>query len=237
MCIVLNEMVRQDKIAYLTTFFQGEGWSLHIQYVDPIESIVKSILSKDSNSDTINILYSELRSKYPTWDLLSKSNINDIALIIDSCGKAEIRANSIIALLEYINTKFENNSINSIESWSDELIIEEFTSINGIEIDMVVRMLNNSLNRSVFPIDSNSHYIIERIGIISRGLTLEQAFYKINPYIPFNRDQYLYFNIVKYGKLICTKNNPKCEHCKLSEHCDYFQNKNEWLSVLDGLTI
>ena len=44
-------------------------------------------------------------------------------------------------------------------------------------------------------------------------------------FIPVNRHFFLYANIEKFGSEFCTALMPLCNDCKLSEICDYFNNK------------
>ena len=66
-----------------------------------------------------------------------------------------------------------------------------------------------------------------KFGIVEKKTKLEQINNLIDEYIPINKHYYLAKKIKLFVKDICMK-NPKCSSCKISNYCDFYNNKNCW---------
>ncbi|MBC8213377.1 MAG: hypothetical protein ISR90_03020 [Candidatus Marinimicrobia bacterium] len=218
-------MVRQDKIAYFTTFFEGEGWSVLYPKIDPLESLINTVLSDliDQNKASVVLL-----SKYQTWDKVAQSSIQEIKNTIQSVKFYDHKIQTLIGVLHWAKQTFGEYSLQKLSEWSSENIINELTSIDMIEINSISVMLCETLERDIFPVDTEIQRTIARMGIVQRGLSLNETFDLINSYIPIGRDYFLFRNLKRFAREICFVDNPNCKDCVLREHCDFHLKKNDW---------
>jgi len=72
-------------------------------------------------------------------------------------------------------------------------------------------------------------FLLQRIGVISKKYKLEFIEKDIIKSIPFGRENFLLERLEELSYKKCTKINPKCSLCILNEHCDYKNEKNDWI--------
>lgn len=217
-------MVRQDKIAYFTTFFEGEGWIVHFPNKDTLSCLVDIILFNHITSNETNVLL----SKYRTWEKVADTPLIHFKNTLLAEGFDEKKAKTILELLKWSKRTFGEYSLSDLNDWSSEKIITELTSIAGIEDNQVYVMLSGSLRRNVLPVDAEAVRVIARMGIVPRHLPLMQMFDLVNSYIPIGRSYFLFNNWKKFANEICNAENPSCKKCTVSDHCDYHLKKNDW---------
>ena len=122
--------------------------------------------------------------------------------------------------------------LNQIQTWDNERIFDELTSIHGIGKKTVSIFICFGLKRDSFPVDVHVHRIMTRVGITSNYKNPDKLFKMVNPYIPVGKEFFLHVHLVEHGKGICKSSNPKCESCMFNEYCDYFLKKNAWANHL-----
>ncbi len=224
-------MVRQDKITALITAFKYEGTEYRHLKEDPLDCLVRTILSQSTSDSNRDRCFNALKQRFNKWTDLANSSVSTVEETIQSGGLSRRKAKTILMVLQWANANFGSYTLDPLADWSDPKVISELVKISGVGVKTAAIVACFALGRDVFPVDVHVHRILTRLGVTPRKLNPEQTFRTIDPFIPLNRDAMLHLNLIEYGRHICTARKPKCDDCRFSELCDCYQQKNDWAEV------
>tara|TARA_B100000029_G_scaffold378606_1_gene373383 strand:- start:609 stop:1277 length:669 start_codon:yes stop_codon:yes gene_type:complete len=222
-------MIRQDKIAYLITGFNSLGKKPLYPKDNPMECLIRTILSQGTRDENRDIAMTRLLASCPAWDNVSSLKNSDLTAIIKPAGLATRKSETIKSFLEWCKSELKGYDLKPMSKWSTKRIMNSLCSIKGIGVKTAAIFCCFSLRRAVFPVDVHVHRMLTRVGITSRRLSPEQVFNKVDSYIPYGKDYFLHCHIIDHGRHICKK-RPLCDECMFAKHCDYNLNKNDWVN-------
>ena len=102
---------------------------------------------------------------------------------------------------------------------------EILRNINGIADYVSNAFACFGLNYRTFFFDVNIKRFIQRVLCPQDMKVGKEAIYaELNRLLPETNYKYIYWAILDFGYKICSKNNPKCELCPISNNCSYFSN-------------
>lgn len=186
---------------------------------DPLDILIATILSQNTNDINSLKAYQNLKSKINNWEDLLKFSKAEIINEIKIAGLYNQKVNSIIELVKYFSEKYKNN-YNLLYQKTNEELINEFTKINGIGVKTVACMLLFALKRNVCPVDTHVQRITKRLGIVN-GNEPDKIFYEINNNLPENIGYSLHNNLIKHGRVCCKAKEPNCSQCPLNDICKF----------------
>lgn len=187
---------------------------------DPVDLIIATILSQNTNDKNSYKAFRLLKQKYPEWITVHKLKTERLEDIIRIAGLSKQKAAAIKDLLDYlVNTK-GTVSLDYTEQLSNDEILQELTSIKGIGIKTASCVLLFSLERNVCPVDTHVHRVLNRVGIVKTA-TPEKTFIMIRNEIPENSAHQFHTNLIRLGREICKSSGPVCYICPLKKLCRY----------------
>ena len=86
-------------------------------------------------------------------------------------------------------------------------------------------VLQFSLGKPAFPVDTHVHRISGRLGLRPEKMNADQAHAHLAA--QFHPETYYaaHLNIIRLGREICKARKPQCELCPLTDLCDYVQTQ------------
>ncbi len=187
---------------------------------DPLNLLIATILSQNTNDKNSFRAFKELKEKYPDWDKALEASREVIAETIKIAGLAKQKSNAIKILLNYLYDKYGNLSLDPIIKKGDKEILDELTIIPGIGVKTASCVLLFALDRNVCPVDTHVHRTLNRIGVV-KGSAPDKTFSAINDGLPENIAHPFHTNLIRLGREICTPSKPTCGICPLEELCEY----------------
>jgi endonuclease-3 len=197
---------------------------------DPLDELVLTILSQNTNDNNSFEGYKRLKSRFPTWDKVARANPKTIEKTISIAGLAPTKTKYIKGVLDGIGA--ENRAKNRLKKGSPyhlnhlkKMTLEEaldyLTSFKGVGQKTAACVLAFSLDMPSFPIDTHVRRILVRQGIIPANMTAENAhhvMYRLT--IPDERYRF-HMSLIRYGRDICHARNPECDKCVIKRNCGY----------------
>lgn len=204
-----------DKIVnYLDELFPNPRCELN--YSKDYELLLAVMLSAQTTDKRVNMVTSELFSKYPNLETLSQASLDDIINIIRPIGTFNKKASNIIliskALLKDYNGIVPNNR-------------EYLESLPGVGRKTTNVVLANLFNEDCIAVDTHVSRVSKRLklaNITDDVLTIEK---KLNKKFKKNDLGRLHHQLVLFGRYYCKANNPLCCDCKLKDICNYKNKK------------
>lgn len=190
---------------------------------DPLDTIIGTILSQNTNDSNSYRAYRNLKEKFKNWNQVAILKPEQIEKYIKVAGLGKQKSKAIHGILQSLMKKQKRISLNHIKLYSDEKLLEELTSYNGVGVKTASCVLLFSLDRNICPVDTHVHRILNRLGIVKTN-NPEKTFYAILNKIPDTSAHSFHTNLIKLGREFCKPAKPNCLMCPLSKNCKY-ENK------------
>jgi endonuclease-3 len=189
----------------------------------PVDELVSTILSQNTNDVNRDRAFEALRTRFPTWEQVRDAPAPQIVAAIRPAGLANQKGPRIKQVLEEI-TK-ERGSLDL--SFLSDLPLEDarawLTKFKGVGPKTAAIVLLFSLDRPAFPVDTHIYRVTGRIGLRPERMTVEQAHQHLEQLFPHESFYAAHLNIIRLGREICGARKPDCSKCPLNDLCDYGQ--------------
>lgn len=215
---------RTDAISKLLVFAYGIPKKTK---TDPVELLVLTILSQNTNDNNRDKAYARLRRSFPSWDSVLSAPIPKIEKAIKSGGLAKTKAKHIKLALEKIKYDRGKYSLDFLGHTPLEKAREYLLSFGGIGPKTAAVVLCFAFGKPAFPVDTHVFRVSKRLGLISEKTTVENAHKLLEAQIDPQNIYSLHLNLIRHGREVCTARKPKCPVCILRKVCKYkFKTKN-----------
>ncbi len=201
-----NNLVRATALKNLQT--QEDG--------DPYKILIGTILSARTRDETTTNVIKMLFSKFKNPEELSRANLKEIKELIQKIGFYNVKAARIKEvskiLVEKYNSKVPPN-------------LEDLLSFPGVGRKTANCVLVYGFRKPAIPVDVHVHRISNRIGIVNTKKPEET---EIVLQKSIDRKHWIAVNetFVVFGQNICLPIKPKCNVCRLTKLCKYYENNN-----------
>ena len=191
--------------------------------VNPLDMLIATLLSQNTNDINSHRAWKSLKEKFPDYKSLYNARTTSIESAIRTGGMARQKAARIKELLRAVKKRYGKLSLEDIRQKSDEEIMEELTSLNGIGVKTASCVILFGLGRNSFPVDTHVHRILNRLGIVQTG-NPEKTFYAMQELVPPDKMYSFHTNLIRFGRSICKAQRSECYRCPLKKRCTY-ENK------------
>ena len=186
---------------------------------DPLSSLIRTILSQNTNDNNSGRAYANLKERFPSWEEVLEADAEEIADVIRVGGLANQKSVRIKGVLEWLkNTRGELN-LDFICDMEPEEAIEALLKLKGVGLKTVNVMLCFACGKDVFPVDTHILRISKRLDLVPANATADKAHKIMGQLFPENKAFSLHVNMIRFGRAICHARKPECAICPLMEHC------------------
>lgn len=187
---------------------------------DPLDMLVGTLLSQNTNDRNSHRAYVELRKRFPTWKKVAEAPVSSIAMAIKVGGMKNQKSRRIKALLQRVLAENGSYRLRGIAKMPDDEVISALTKFDGIGFKTAACVLLFSLRRDIFPVDTHVHRICNRLGLVKTS-TPEKTFLSMRPIVPKGKSYSLHTNLIRFGRRICLARHPRCGQCPLYDECGF----------------
>ncbi len=187
---------------------------------DPVDMLIATILSQNTNDNNSYKAFSQLREKYKDWESAASARRNSIESAIRVAGLGKQKSASIKGFLTDIQEKKGKISLDYLDKLKNDEAITELTNYNGVGIKTASCVLLFAMDRNVCPVDTHVHRTVNRIGIVDEK-TPDKTFAALNNNFPPKIAHQFHTNLIRLGREICKPKNPSCGICPLVNVCQY----------------
>ncbi|MDF1541014.1 MAG: endonuclease III [Candidatus Thorarchaeota archaeon] len=190
---------------------------------EPIDELVLTILSQNTNDVNMFRAYENLKKTYPTWEEVLQVSEEDLGVAIKSSGFFRVKAKRIKATLSEVIKRVGKLDLSHLEEMSVKEATEWLTSLHGVGPKTAAIVLLFCFGKATLPVDTHVWRLSKRLGLIPKETTREKTQILLEETIPKNCIYSMNYNMVKHGREICKAIKPLCEVCFLQTSCDFFQ--------------
>jgi endonuclease III len=202
----------------LLKFYGNPTWR---NPLPPVDELVSTILSQNTNDTNRDRAFHALRAKFATWESVRDANVEKVVAAIRPAGLANQKGPRIQQVLRQITEERGNLDL----SFLKDLPLEEARSwlikFNGVGPKTAAIVLCFSLGRPAFPVDTHIYRATGRIGLRPEKMTVEQAHPHLESLLPPETYYAAHLNLIRLGREICHARKPDCPNCPIRKMCDF----------------
>lgn len=188
---------------------------------DPLDVLIRTILSQNTNDRNRDRAYEALRARYPRWELLLQAPVAEVAAAIRPAGLSNQKSARIKRILAWIRQTYGALDLRGICAQPREQVEGTFLKLNGIGIKTISVVLMFACGHDVFPVDTHVRRICLRLGLVPQGASAEKTHYLMQPLVPRGKAYSLHMNLLRLGRTVCRARKPACQVCPLRALCPY----------------
>lgn len=203
-------MKKTEKISKIKKLFLDHYGNpkTELKYKNIYELLVSVMLSAQCTDKRVNIVTPALFAKYPTPELLAKSDISEVKELIKSISYFNTKANNLIKMANQVMEKFDGK----IPSTQEEL-----KSLSGVGQKTANVVLIEYFEANYMAVDTHVFRTSHRLGLskAKSAIATEEDLTKA-----FKTDlSILHQAFVLFGRYICKALKPECQNCFVQDFC------------------
>jgi endonuclease-3 len=193
----------------------------------PLDELVSTILSQNTNDANRDRAFIALKNRYPTWEAVREADPNGIVEAIRPAGLANQKGPRIQHILQEITRQRGELNLDFLKDLPPEEGRRWLLQFKGVGPKTAAIVLQFSLGKPAFPVDTHIHRVSGRLGLRPPKMNAEQTHEYLAVLFPPESYYAAHLNLIRLGREICQARKPLCERCPLTELCDYFKQTKQ----------
>ncbi len=207
----------------LLAFFGQPDWGVPLP---PLDELISTILSQNTNDTNRDHAYTLLRQRFPTWEGVRDADPVEVIAAIRTAGLANQKGPRIQEVLRQITVERGSLELGFLNHLSPAEAESWLTRFNGVGPKTAAIVLLFSLNKPAFPVDTHVYRVTGRLGLRPEKMSVEQAHKHLSALFPADSYAAAHLNLIRLGRQICHARRPNCPGCPLQDICPYSSKRN-----------
>ncbi len=187
----------------------------------PVDELVSTILSQNTNDINRDRAFEGLRRRFPTWEAVRDADPQAVVAAIRPAGLANQKGPRIQQVLREISRERGSLDLSFLNSLPLEEARTWLMKFKGVGPKTAAIVLLFSLGRPAFPVDTHIYRVTGRIGLRPEKMNVEEAHPYLEGLFPPEAYYAAHLNLIRLGREICHARKPDCPRCPLRRICDY----------------
>jgi endonuclease-3 len=205
----------------LLDFYGQPSWC---NPLPPVDELVSTILSQNTNDINRDRAFTSLRRHFPTWQAVRDAEPGAIVAAIHLAGLANQKGPRIQQILQAISSERGSFDLQFLQDLPLAEARAWLMKFKGVGPKTAAIVLLFSLGRPAFPVDTHIYRVTGRIGLRPEKMTVEDAHLHLEKLFPPEAYYAAHLNIIRLGREICAARKPACGRCPLRGLCNYAKN-------------
>lgn len=190
----------------------------------PIDELVSTILSQNTNDLNRDRAFAALKSAFPAWEAVRDAPPDEIIKVIRPAGLANQKGPRIQAALADITRERGSLDLEFLRELPPTKAREWLIRFKGVGPKTAAIVMLFSLDLPAFPVDTHIHRLSGRLGLRPESMTAERSHDHLAGLFPPDTYTAAHLNIIRHGREICHARSPECGQCILSDLCPYYRD-------------
>ena len=215
----------------LLDFFGEPTWR---NPLPPIDELVSTILSQNTNDVNRDKAFDSLVAKYPAWEQVREAPEEDVVEAVRIAGLANQKGPRIQAVLKAITEERGDLDLNFLANMPLEDAKAWLLKFKGVGPKTAAIVLQFSLGIPAFPVDTHIYRITGRLQIRPEKMNADKAHDYMESLLPPETYYPAHLNIIRLGREICHARKPVCSKCPLNDICPFAKDNPEYMMEGDN---
>jgi endonuclease-3 len=213
------ESLTRQVIERLQVFYGRPDWR---NPLPPVDELVSTILSQNTNDRNRDRAFSSLKQAFPTWEQVRDADPEKVVAAIRSAGLANQKGPRIQKVLQEITSQRGSLNLEFLKTLPLEDARKWLMQFKGVGPKTAAIVLQFSLGRPAFPVDTHIYRVSGRLGLRPEKMNVEDAHLLMEQQIPPQEYHTAHLNLIRLGREVCFARKPDCARCPLNDICAYF---------------
>ena len=188
-----------------------------LQYSNPYELLVATILSAQCTDKRVNLITPELLRRFPTPEKLAEVEPDEVFEYIRSCSYPNNKAKHLVGMARKLIADY--NGV-----MPDE--VDELIKLPGVGRKTASVIASVIFNKPAMAVDTHVFRVAARIGLSVNSKTPYETEKQLIANLPEEMIPIAHHWLILHGRYVCVARKPKCEICGLQPYCAYFEANN-----------
>jgi len=185
---------------------------------EPLEVLILTILSQNTNDGNRDRAYAALCRRYPAFQDIAAADPDELARTIQVGGLQRQKSRRIQEILREIYREQGSFDLGYLAELSRERALKELLRFKGVGKKTAGIVLTFSLNKPYFPVDTHIKRITARLELVRPG---EDPHEVMNRLVPDALKYQLHLHLIRHGRETCRARKPACASCVIAQLCPW----------------
>jgi endonuclease-3 len=210
-------MTRKERYkAFLDYFSENQPQAeTELHYENPYQLLVAVILSAQCTDKRVNIVTPALFEAFPSPEHLANSHFDEVLPYIKSISFMNNKTKHLIGMAKILLEEFNSVVPESIDD------LQKMPGVGRKTANVIASVI---YNQPAMAVDTHVFRVSKRLGLVNQNAKtpLEVEKTLIN-HIPSEYVHVAHHWLILHGRYVCVARRPKCEECKITHICRYFE--------------
>lgn len=210
-------MTRKERYeAFLEYFSKNQPQAeTELHYENPYQLLVAVILSAQCTDKRVNIVTPALFEAFPTPEHLANSHFDEVLPYIKSISFMNNKTKHLLGMAKMLVEDFNSEVPESVDD------LQKMPGVGRKTANVIASVV---YNQPTMAVDTHVFRVSKRLGLVNQNaktpLEVEKTLIK---HIPSEYVHIAHHWLILHGRYVCVARRPKCEECKITHFCKYFE--------------
>ncbi len=183
----------------------------------PIDELVLTVLSQNTNDRNRDVAYSRLRERFESWDEVREAPPEEVEEALRPGGLAPTKTVRIQKMLEELG--------DDDLQWMADAPVEQgrdyLCELPGVGRKTAACVLLFSFGRHDVPVDTHVYRVGSRLGLWREKASFDEAHDELLRLTDDDNAYEAHVLLIRHGRRLCTARAPDCPACPLKRMCPF----------------
>jgi endonuclease-3 len=210
-------MTRKERYeAFLEYFSKNQPQAeTELHYENPYQLLVAVILSAQCTDKRVNMVTPALFEAFPTPEHLANSHFDEVLPYIKSISFMNNKTKHLLGMAKMLVEDFNSEVPESVDD------LQKMPGVGRKTANVIASVV---YNQPTMAVDTHVFRVSKRLGLVNQNaktpLEVEKTLIK---HIPSEYVHIAHHWLILHGRYVCVARRPRCEECKITHFCKYFE--------------
>lgn len=216
------ETVETRALEVRKRLLESFGQPVWRETLPPLDELVSTILSQNTNDVNRDRAFNNLRTAFPTWEQVRDAQQVDVIEAIRTAGLANQKGPRIQNVLRAITKEVGSLDLAFLTDMQTSEARDWLLRFKGVGPKTAAIVLLFSLDKPAFPVDTHIYRVTGRLKLRPEKMSADKAHDHLEGLFPPDSYYDVHLNIIRLGRETCHARKPSCQDCMLNALCPYF---------------
>lgn len=208
----------QQKYDLFVSYFKEQMPTAGSELVfrNPYELLVSVILSAQCTDKRVNMTTPALFERFPTPQSMASSSVEEIYSYIKSISYPNNKSKNLLGMAKTLVEEFDGVVPNTLD---------DLQRLPGVGRKTANVMMAVAFQQPAMPVDTHVFRVANRVGLTKNSKNVLETEKTLVAHLPSSVLSTAHHWLILHGRYVCHARKPDCDHCGITEICDYHQKK------------
>lgn len=209
-------MTKQERYRNILGWFEENQpiAETELMYKDPYSLLVAVILSAQCTDKRVNMITPPLIEAYPTPQAMAAATPEEIFEYIKSISYPNNKSKHLVGMAQKLVNEFNGVMPDNVDD------LQKLPGVGRKTANVIASVV---FDLPAMAVDTHVFRVSERLGLTTNSKNPLQTEKELIKYIPEKLIPKAHHWLILHGRYICVARKPKCDECKLTQWCRWYE--------------